>query len=78
MAISTGKSRLPHTPTRRVCYLCRRTDPNEFFIPRSSDLDFFGMQRVQPARFCALSSSTSACGTYALAERTPPVNLFAV
>jgi len=34
------KERLPHTPTHRVCYLCRQTKPNDAFTRRTNGTYF--------------------------------------
>jgi len=37
---SRKKERLPHTETHRICYLCRRTMPNDAFTRRSTGTYF--------------------------------------
>lgn len=70
LARSKSKTRLPHTTTRRVCYLCRRTLPVGHFTKRSDGTFFsackacnrhvFGHRRR--ARLAA------AAGSYTVAE----------
>jgi len=67
---SKGKTRLPHTDTHRVCYLCRRTLPVANFTKRSSGTFFSACKPCNRHVFGQRRRARliGAAGSYSLAE----------
>ncbi len=67
---SNGKKRLPHTPSHRVCYLCRRTLPNSAFTRRSNETYFSACKECNRHVFAQRRRARlqAASGEYTVAE----------
>ncbi len=64
------KARLSHTKTHRICYLCRRTLPNDRFIRRSNGTYFSACKDCNRHVFAQRRRArlSAADGSYTLAE----------
>jgi len=72
LTVRTGskKTRLPHTKTHRICYLCRRTLPNDRFTRRSNGTHFSACKDCNRHVFAQRRRArlNAAGGSYTLAE----------
>lgn len=74
----TKKTRLQHTDTHRICYLCRRTLPVESFTRRSDGTYFSACKDCNRHVFAQRRRArmNAAVGSYTLAEWEALVALF--